>query len=128
MTEQEIIENNKLIAEFMGYVPCRLFNDDSYIKAEWLERHNNNDTWDLPDGVKPYLSMPIQYNTSWGWLMPVVEKIESLGYIFQIWNSSAEYFKPFEAIMATNYDGETKIEGTYKAVIAFINYYNQTIK
>lgn len=56
MSEQEIIEGNKLIAEFM-----RVFTDDS----QW-PYHVHGDSWKL-EGLK--------YHKSWDWLMPVVGKI-----------------------------------------------------
>jgi len=45
------MNNNKLIAEFMGYEVHPVYED---------ERHD------------------LQYHTSWDWLMPVVEKIEQV--------------------------------------------------
>jgi len=53
--DNQIIDNG-LIAEFMGYEVHPVYED---------ERHD------------------LQYHTSWDWLMPVVEKIESLGYKFE---------------------------------------------
>ena len=45
------MNNNKLIAEFMGYEVHPVYED---------ERHD------------------LQYHTSWDWLMPVVEKIDDM--------------------------------------------------
>ena len=54
MTDQQIIDNNKLIAEFMGY------------------RHKG----------KPMAFMAINYkklyHKDWNWLMPVVEKMNKI--------------------------------------------------
>jgi len=52
------MENNRLIAEFMGVV----FHDDEnqYYNADGLHIGNT-----------------LQYHTSWDWLMPVVRKIEN---------------------------------------------------
>lgn len=66
----------------------------------------------------------MKYDSDWGWIMPVVEKIEGLGYIVDIWKTSCEWYKPFEANLATEYSGNTKIETTYIAIVEFITYYN----
>lgn len=60
MTQQEILEKNKLIAEFMG-----LFYD----RGDWRDDEGIiYSLYDLYKGVIPY-------HKSWDWLMPVVEKI-----------------------------------------------------
>ena len=61
MSEQEIIEGNKLIAEFMGY---------KFIE-DWHQY------WRLSD-KHLLLENELKYHSSWDWLMPVVEKIEYL--------------------------------------------------
>jgi|TARA_R100000482_G_C5085195_1_gene128045 hypothetical protein len=56
-------ENNKLIAEFMGYT----YEDDRF----FMEDSN---------GIRVYENLPheLSYNVSWDWLMPVIEKITEL--------------------------------------------------
>lgn len=65
MSEQEILECNKLIAEFMGGI----------LKSNRFE---------IP---KEYIWIPfenlckisnLKYNSSWDWLMPVVSKISKM--------------------------------------------------
>ena len=60
------MKDNKLIAEFMGMTYGDP-NDDS-VMIQMTSQGNE---------VVPIESM--KYHTSWDWLMPVVEKIESLG-------------------------------------------------
>ena len=60
----ETTENNRLIADFMGLI----FYDDE-------------NQYYSPDGL--FVGLDLQYHTSWDWLMPVVEKIEMLGYTFE---------------------------------------------
>lgn len=121
------MENNKLIAEFMG----EKFHEDSWSHGD------------------------IEYKTSWDWLMPVVEKIESLdlseyGYKWEGIDGETEYnngsihveiernkcwiymnlsLDPITILNKKTYNIEfpTKIEAVYAAVIEFIEYYN-TIK
>lgn len=57
MTQEEIVEGNKLIAEFMGI---------DYDK-----------TANISDGTSSYHEN-IKYNSSWSWLMPVIEKMEKI--------------------------------------------------
>ena len=74
-----------------------------------------------------YLEDDLEYHTSWDWLMPVVEKIESLGYEFTIIESrcnikhntdhSIEEVLHLELICS-------KREATYQAVVKFIKELN----
>ena len=98
------IENNKLIAEFMGY---------------------DRGVSDLMD-----------YNTSWDWLMPVVEKIESLD--LELLKRNIKYnldkginFQNCNSIII-RWDKNNKIvfissdrNRVYKAVVEFIKWYNE---
>jgi len=92
------MNNNKLIAEFMGYEVHPVYED---------ERHD------------------LQYHTSWDWLMPVVEKIESLrdanedAYRFTIDMCNAKIEGTHIEIIGGSY----KLNTTYQAVIEFIKNY-----
>jgi len=70
------------------------------------------------EGKKVYF-----YDTSWDWLMPVVQKVESLGYVFTIQGGKAEYG---EMISETRcFIAEDKLSSTYQAVVEFIKENNQ---
>lgn len=120
--EEEIIEGNKLIAEFMGFEV--FWNDvcEFWAVSDIVEKHHSKAAEDL------------EYLTSWDWLMPVVEKIESLGYESQIDFIEVE-FKDFSHHCSFNHGGaeesivygvdkESKIEAVFIAVTKFIQYYN----
>lgn len=64
MTQEEITEGNILIAEFMG--GKKLVNNDGLF------------TYWGPDNFQHESGEYLKYHSSWDWLMPVVEKIESL--------------------------------------------------
>jgi hypothetical protein len=64
MTEQEILEGNKLIADFMG--------------EKW--EINSVTNYQLPVVKKFGKWKGLRYHTSWDWLMPVVVKIENINY------------------------------------------------
>lgn len=87
------MNDNKLIAEFM--------NIPKFKKAR---------------------SNKLLYNTSWDWLMPVVQKIESLGYVFTIQGGKAEYGEMISEPQC--FIAEDKLSSTYKAVVEFIKEYN----
>ena len=98
-----VIEGNKLIAEFMGWekspypnTPNKMYRDDN---VNVLSIH-------VAD---------LQYHTSWDWLMPVVEKIESLH--AEIHGDKIKYF-------------EFSISNKYYwlAVVDFIQWYNSNKK
>lgn len=128
------MEHNKLIAEFMG-----------------LKDRIENDFSQYGDGYTA-----CQYHKSWGWLMAVVEKIESLdlkeyGYQWEGIDGKTEYnngsvcveieqdrcwiymnlsLDPFHTFneKSRGIRFPTKIEATYAAVVEFIEYYNKLTK
>lgn len=154
MTQEEIIEGNKLIAEFMGWkliTPEMRRNpdtwDNSYYEKEvedWYEENGEKivfmDTRTLCSVTKT------KYHSSWDWLMPVVEKISMTNngdgskqrYFFNT-NRCAKFKenvndKPIKIRIGGvcfNYNAPNiKINGydekecTWLAVIEFIKWYN----
>ena len=76
----------------------------------------------------------LKYHTSWDWLMPVVEKIESLGYNtlisnfqIQISTNNKENIQKNIVNLFCNKQSP-KIENLYEAVITFIKWYNKQDK
>ena len=101
--------NNKLIAEFLG-IQVEEGQERIYI-----------------NGLGTKL-IEETFNTDWNWLMEVVDKIDSLGYIFKLQGNSATFFKNKtfkEPIWNDSFIGNTKIEATYNAVVEFIKWYNE---
>ena len=106
---------NKLVAEFME-LPTEVLKSGilnyyfkEYNSASWCEEHE------------------LSYNTSWDWLMPVVDKIESLrdadgnAYRFLIDMCNAEIENTDIIVLGASY----KRDAAYKAVVEFINQYNK---
>lgn len=135
MSEVNVIKGNKLIAEFMGGKPKNhplgcgnmgykfpvLIGKGSTLGADW------------------YSYDALKFDTSWDWLMPVVEKIESIGATWvqingrhcDIWNyfDVREVLRNGDSVEETRKfkvrgNGKTKIEATYSAVLQFITWYN----
>jgi hypothetical protein len=121
--------DNEIIAEFMGGHPE---NNAHWPGYYFFEQINNSNWWHTPD---------LAYDTSWDWLMPVVEKIENgLSWKYQVLTENELYLPHItteyrtlirDAGDATRFEMSachTRIESVYKAVVAFINWYNQQVK
>ena len=91
-------ENNKLIAEFMGgYTPYERFGDSTeyYYRGHYVTLEN------------------MKFQTSWDWLMPVIEKIyKERGLDDEI------------VLMIRDSVAELNIESTYKFIVEFIKEHN----
>ena len=122
------IENNKLIAEFMGVFDKILSTGNMH---SWSDAPFYYTTEDTREKVIKNISKYSKYNKDWNWLMEVVEKIESLEHwtetlgglqnicLIGSINSSCESFKAV---------AETKIEAVYNACLEFIKWYNEQNK
>tara|TARA_R110000822_G_scaffold302368_1_gene426546 strand:- start:321 stop:662 length:342 start_codon:yes stop_codon:yes gene_type:complete len=107
-------ENNRLIAEFMGWDVKRPSTIPSNLHLSNLELDNGE------------IFEPL-FHSSWDWLMPVVEKIESderydvdiLQYGTRIREGQKEIVNNIADISF-----DKKIEHTYQAVVEFIKQYN----
>lgn len=116
MTTQE---GNELIALFMGYK-----------LGWWIPGEKQVKQYLSPNDKALYLK-DFKYHCSWNWLMPVVEKIESL----ELTYSNRPYFPRVELInkvcvieLRTEtlaFPGKSKIEATWTTVIEFIKWYNE---
>jgi len=97
-------DNNKLIAEFLGYTqPHPRYPKTSY----WYKQD------------KEPLTI-LLFDSDWNWLMEVVNKIESLGFVFEIKKNWARISRKGENIVLRWEDDKNKIDATYNACIEFI--------
>lgn len=121
------MENNKLIAEFMG------------MKSEYKKYTNNDDegilTYKYPINKTQVWNVTpdeLKYHNDWNWIMEIVDKIEGMGcrtellgqkdnYNFQIGKRGGHY-PDFDS------DGETKILAVYGGVVQFIEWFNAAQK
>lgn len=104
-------ENNKLIAEFMG---MRFESDDFEFYG---------------DGTNIFTVDQLSFHNSWDWLMPVVEKIESLGANVLIGRMLCDikYTNPLneDEIFEIRIASGIKINAVNGAVVKFIKWYNE---
>lgn len=114
MTQEEIIDGNKLINKFINYKNIGELDKEIYGK----------------DSL--YIIKHLKYHSSWSWLMPVVEKIEyELQHPFHIVKSSV-VIKENNTISSKSIINHSnnpitlnKIEAIWFAVIEFIKWYNK---
>ncbi len=103
-------ENNKMIAEFMG--------------AEKTHIQSVGDIYcPVPSKNGSEYADKLQYHSSWDWLIPVVEKIENLGYEFFIVENRVEVAHNTDHSIETIIDltSRSKRDATYQGVVEFIN-------
>lgn len=123
-------ENNKLIAEFLGFIAI---SEENFLA----------DNYKVSDEDKLMILEATKYHSDWNWLMEIVEKIESLG--ANVWvvknkvkvtiigelaqklNNSL-YDTEFEGYDFEYYTQETKIEAVYNACLEFIKWHNSAKK
>ena len=128
--ENELLENNKLIAEFMrliirdeeGNLPVSSQQHKLFIKEEW----------DKLDVCSPYSPNGVDYHASWDYLMLVVDRIEGVVdehgcakynvRIEQCWVDIIDNHTSDEIVTV---DGDNRREATYKAVVEFIKWHNE---
>jgi len=110
------MENNKLIAEFMG-LKAILIKPDVYAmsKTPWLSV-----TGDTPEKVMADFCKSTEYHSDWNWLMPVIEKCFTISLDIEVGN---RIMVINDALLTIN---KSEI---YNAVIEFIKWYNKkTVK
>lgn len=68
----------------------------------------------------------MQYDSDWNWIMPVVEKIEELGYCFRIESNDVFIMdnNTSEEIIIAD-DNKSKIDAIYWACVRFIGWYDR---
>ena len=110
------MKDNKLIAEFMEF---HRDTEDLYLIDNYNLRSENQ--------FQATYVREMKFHSSWDWLMPVVEKIESLrdangdAYRFTIDMCNAQ----IEGTHIEIIGGAYKLNTTYQAVVEFINQLNK---
>ena len=106
-----ILEGNKLIAEFMGWV-------HSVVNYHGINLFHYPEGDKSPIHCKQMGLEQMKYHYSWDWLMPVVSKINSLDYL-NLWDdNNVDKYNLTESLK--NVD----IESTWELCVEFIKWYN----
>lgn len=119
---QNIVENNRLMAEFMGGkydkdVSFPIHRDDIWLPVHGICRHNT---------IKSGYGKRLCYHESWEWLMPVAEKIQS--------TKTCDIEICLKGLVVFGYDVQTKryagtlIDELYRGCVEFIRWYNTQTK
>ena len=120
---ENIIENNKLIAEFLGGIKQPFeFPQFGYINS-------------MGDWKDTFFDNQLKFHSNWNWLMSVVEKIENLQdenncaiYNVQIEQSFTEIIDNHTSETIVEVDSNSKIEAVYQSCVEFIKWYNEQNK
>ncbi len=124
MEPQEILKNNKLIAEFMGWKQIGNF----YIIGTTLHQFvffRNIETSPLDSTYIVAYENKLLFDSSWDWLMPVINQIGEKTDYELIINSQESYWNKFgDNPTNQEYGGYSNIENIWIAVIEFIKWYN----
>lgn len=113
MSDKEILKYNKLIAEFMG-LKCYEYPNHGKIDYAWKPefKHSN---WNFKDAPP--------FDRSWDWIMPVIEKIEILGFNVRISTNHIQISK-YTTRVQIFIQKRSKIEMCFEAIVEFIKKYN----
>lgn len=124
MTTEEIIQKNKMIAEFMG-IKTKKYSDTPTVTR-----------WQY--GNSMLFESDLKYHSSWDWLMPVVEKIKSLDFQVDTFSDYTRIEKCRNEVRISELGSnptfiklvqrESALEAMYLAVIDFIQWYNDNLK
>ena len=129
MTQKKILEGNKLIALFLGYVKSSSDKDFTFythpdgkgIITQSKHDYTRYYTHELIE------SRSFLFHRSWDWLMPVVKKCAELFEHHQY--DSEDYYHITEEIFHPDYSlsefMNADIESVYNRVVTFIKWYNQ---
>lgn len=133
-----INEERRLLAEFLGaevYIgyksPTRIdYTVSGPIVLKWRENTNL-----FTGGLGDLMMLEnCLFNSSWDWIMMVVEKIENIKDVEGCYSFTIDIKRDWCAVNRNNLVGDTlivtsfhneKLKSTFKACVEFVNWYNQ---
>jgi hypothetical protein len=119
----DYIEGNKLIAEFIGYQTdeARLACEKEWRMSYRIHEHKyktDRGYWETD-----FFPEEMKYHSYYDWIMPVVERIEELGFTVGIVRNSVHIME--NGVVVASDCSTKKIDAIYSAVLEFIKWYNQ---
>lgn len=97
---------------------------DNELIAEWMNPEWRKGTYSWRPGVyDPIKVENLQYDTVWGWIMPVVAKIVEIGL-----DDKSSDDTVAKAAKFTELSIATPLSGVYSEVVKFIKWHNQHSK
>ena len=120
---KNIIENNKLIAEFMGVFDKILSTGNIH---SWSDAPFYYTTEDTREKVIKNISKYSKYSKDWNWLMQIVDKIENMGNDVLITSNYVQItYNEGENFINLELKGNIMLETVYNACVEFIKWYNK---
>jgi hypothetical protein len=129
MTKDEVIEGNKLIAEFMGleYLGKNVFGMGGYV-------FNLQDTSYEKNCLCYSNTEGMEYHSSWGWLMHIIDKIDfteingrNANVEITWWETKIKH--PLQCFdSGHDAKNDSRIFRTWSVVVEFIKWYNNQKK
>jgi hypothetical protein len=121
-------DNNKLLAEFLGWHSKKINITASRPKGEGIELYLK----EVTEYNREFIEDELKFHTDWNWLMQVVEKIESLQFqsnndVFKVvidYGMCTIYNMINNLETIVNVSKSTKIEAVYNACVEFVKWYN----
>jgi len=124
MTHEEILEGNQIIID--SQFSDMTQNAIIYNGVRESIGYTSESFYSLWGNKSHHLVRYCQYHYSYEWLMPVVERIEELGYVFEIKKNTVRVLgkqeNPYEWNGGTTND--SKLLAIWYAVVEFIKWYN----
>jgi hypothetical protein len=133
MINKQIIKDNIIIAKFMGWniLPFekRYALDGWYYGINSKGKRYNGLCAISKNNCWLAIAAKVKYHSSWDWLMPVVEKIESLDYKVDIFYKYAQVSTMDEDFICRSFAiNHSKIQEVWEMVVKFIKWYNKQNK
>lgn len=111
MTDMTLIQQNEILAKFMGW---KEIPEMPYVKNRYQQMQ----------GLLWFAS-ELKFHSSWDWLMPVVEKLESIGFALHIDEDTVYLHFPGNEMEMIDFTKErfgSKIATVYKAVCEAVEF------
>lgn len=113
MTKEEILESNKLIAEFLGYIYVPYTAGNSGRIHGWVLKNYKLIDKKMPKLFLGRTTKDLLYHKSWDWLFSVIQKIADI----HRWN--------LDHTLHTLSPYWDNIDDVYEGVVTFIKTYNE---